>query len=677
MIAPGRPAAALAERPGATDPPVTPTSARSVRMVVSLVAEAVIRQFGSQAWRDVLERLERLGLVRFDTYDDDELLALVAALPLPAEWQLEERLRWVGRTVVPAVATRYPMLFEPLSSPQEVLLTLSGLLRPLAEEEAELGLAVARQAGGALEVRYRSTRGLCALTAGFIDGVADHLGYEALIEQPICTCRDGREGCLLVCDFVVSPERTIAPSGARDETARTVFIEEAVAPPHGRRADRARIVTRLQMTAVLAASLVTIFLAQELLWKAERVPRAPWEHVFSGLSVTWLIPVLPAVLALVGMALFPWGGRSREDPGTIPNEICFRIVSRGDNQPALFATISRLRVELARQPASPYRIEVITDTPVLLPAGRDLVHFVVPPDYSTTNGTLFKGRALQYAVEHSDLPDDGWVLHLDEESEVTASAFEGVRSAVYEEEASGRHAIGQGAILYHRYLRRYPVLTLADSLRTGDDVGRFYLQHRLGRAVFGLHGSFILARNSVVKEIGFDFGPEGSITEDAFWALVAMDRGYRSRWIDGFLEEQSTRSVMDFLRQRRRWFLGLLMVVRHAPVAWRWRLTLALSVVVWALAWTGILYTYAQLVVGIRAPEPTRWIGNFSFAVYVLLYVLGLRVNLDGLGATRGIKRLGWYVAQVALLPLFAVLEAGGILYALIKPHFGFHVVAK
>ena len=125
--------------------------------------------------------------------------------------------------------------------------------------------------------------------------------------------------------------------------------------------------------------------------------------------------------------------------------------------------------------------------------------------------------------------------------------------------------IGRGAILYHRQWRTHPILTLADNVRTGDDFARFHFQHRLSVTVFGLHGSYIVVKNSVEKQIGFDFGPKGSITEDAFWAMVAMQDGYRCRWVDGYLEEQSTQSVSDFVRQRRRWFQGLAKVALYAP----------------------------------------------------------------------------------------------------------------
>lgn len=93
--------------------------------------------------------------------------------------------------------------------------------------------------------------------------------------------------------------------------------------------------------------------------------------------------------------------------------------------------------------------------------------------------------------------------------------------------------------------------------RTGDDLGHYYLQHRVGFTLFGLHGAYIVCRQDVEAKIGLDLGPRGSITEDAWWILLAMKQSYRTKWIDGYLEEQATQSLMDFLKQRRRWYYGL------------------------------------------------------------------------------------------------------------------------
>lgn len=203
-------------------------------------------------------------------------------------------------------------------------------------------------------------------------------------------------------------------------------------------------------------------------------------------------------------------------------------------------------------------------------------------------------------------------------------------------------------------------MTLADNLRTGDDFARLHFQHRLGVTIFGLHGSYILVRNDIEKQIGFDFGPKSSITEDAFWALVAMQRGHRCRWVEGYLEEQSTQSLSDFIKQRRRWFQGLAKVAIHAPVRFRWRICLGTNTILWALAPFAMLYTVAIFIYG---PTLSSWIhslANFTFACFATLYLLGLITNMDEYGISKWYKRLGWSTVQIVLLPVFSIMESLG-----------------
>jgi egghead protein (zeste-white 4 protein) len=290
---------------------------------------------------------------------------------------------------------------------------------------------------------------------------------------------------------------------------------------------------------------------------------------------------------------------------------------------------------------------------------------------------LYKARALQFAVERSTLPDRAWLMHLDEESHITPSVVLGICRAVAEEHDSESPRIGQGLILYHRNLEEDLLFGLADSIRSGDDVGRFYIQHRLGVTLFGLHGSFILVRNDIEKDIGFDVGPEGSVTEDAFWALEQMALGRRCRWVDGVVVEQAPQRLRDFLKQRRRWYVGLCHVVRHAPVPLRWRLPLALSIAAWSCAWLGVVYTYVNFVTGIDTPD-VIWVGGtFAFAVYVAQYLVGLRMNMDHRGIRSFWRRARLYALQLLLVPVFALMEAAGVVYGIVKPESAFHVISK
>jgi beta-1,4-mannosyltransferase len=432
---------------------------------------------------------------------------------------------------------------------------------------------------------------------------------------------------------------------------------------------------RVAAAVITGAFFATMVALHVALWQVVSYEDGDLGPVVSLLPFAWIVAVPSTLIGLVGLFL----GRARDTSWRHPMpdlEVSFRIVTRGQNAEALRATVANVRAEMALRPRFRYRVEVVTDQHVEMEPAADLHQIVVPAGYRTPRGTLFKARALQYALRASSLQDSDWIMHLDEESQVTGSAIDGIARAIREEEASGEHRIGQGAILYHRDLARNKLLTLADMIRTGDDVGRFRLQHRVGQTLFGLHGSFILVRNSVEKEVGFDFGPLGSITEDAFWALLQMDRGRRSRWVDGYVAEQPPRSVLDFLRQRRRWFIGLVLIALGGPVRWRYRAALGALVGLWAVSWIGVALCWVNLALAIPSPLWVALLADLALAYHVALYVIGLRVNLHASGRS-GPSTLGLYLQQVVLIPLFSVMEAGAVAYGTLKPDTGFHVVRK
>ena len=427
-------------------------------------------------------------------------------------------------------------------------------------------------------------------------------------------------------------------------------------------------VARFSITLLLVL-FVGVVVVKAIWQRNDLVVSQPgWEM----LNLIWLVYVPPILVGIVGLIAY----RSTSTPAhAIDNLVSYRIISKGQNFQALQQTIDSIGRVMRDNPLFAYRVEVVTDLPVKIPPG--VRHFLMPATYRTAKGSMYKARAMQYALERSDLRPDAWIMHLDEESEVTPSVVDGIAAAIGEEERTGQYRIGQGAILYHRLLDRHPFLTLADSLRTADDLGRFYLQYRFGKAVFGMHGSFILVRNSVEKAVGFDLGPEGSITEDTYWSLVLSASGHGFRWVDGYVLEQSTQSLMDFLKQRRRWFLGLTLAVVSAPAPWQDKAVLGASLVTWAstlLAWP---ITIADLVTGTTAPEWIQIAASFALAGYATHYLVGLFVNLND-RHVYGWKRLYLYVFQILALPAYSVMESAAVIYAVLRPDFaGFHVVEK
>ena len=429
------------------------------------------------------------------------------------------------------------------------------------------------------------------------------------------------------------------------------------------------------------ASMIAISLALHSLSPSATPPRTLVESIVSWSSLLWLGALLPGSLGLIGTLLYRFP-TDLDDARPINRMICWRIVTAGKNIDVVLSTIRRCQSEMAETPLAPYVIGVVIDecTNVALLPGEDadVRIIVVPREYVTPNNSRFKARALHYAILNSQITDTAWIVHLDEETQPTQSAIKGVCKFIAQEEASRRLRIGQGALLYHREWERHPFLTLADNVRTGDDFARFYLQHRLGITIFGLHGSFIVVRNDVQKATGgFDFGPHGDITEDAFWAVQAMQNGLRCAWVDGYLEEQSCLSIMDFLRQRRRWFHGLVKTVLYAPVKLRWRFGLGLNTMLWALAPFAMVYTVFTVFHSVAIPLVVRVLASYSFATYALWYITGLKANMDEHGIKSLRKRARLLLLQILLIPLFCVLEGLGVAWGLATQANGFEVVKK
>jgi egghead protein (zeste-white 4 protein) len=136
-------------------------------------------------------------------------------------------------------------------------------------------------------------------------------------------------------------------------------------------------------------------------------------------------------------------------------------------------------------------------------------------------------------------------------------------------------------------------------------------------------------------------------------------------------------SIIDFLRQRRRWFQGLVKTVLYAPTKMRWRMSLGLSTGVWALAPFALIYTIINLFTGVEIPSIVRILAIYSFSTNILWYAIGLRVNMDEHAIKSALKRILITLAQIIFVPAFGALEALGVLWALASPARGFDVVEK
>lgn len=175
--------------------------------------------------------------------------------------------------------------------------------------------------------------------------------------------------------------------------------------------------------------------------------------------------------------------------------ICIRVVTRGDFPKLVRDNVTRNMNLCLDVGMENFMIEVVTDKAINLPTHRRVREVVVPPDYKTKTGALFKSRALQYCLEDdvNILAENDWIVHLDEETLLTENSVCGILNFVLD----GQHQFGQGLITYANENIVNWLTTLADSFRVADDMGKlrfqFYVFHK---PLFSWKGSYVVTQVS-------------------------------------------------------------------------------------------------------------------------------------------------------------------------------------
>jgi hypothetical protein len=284
------------------------------------------------------------------------------------------------------------------------------------------------------------------------------------------------------------------------------------------------------------------------------------------LGLSWLL-VIPAValgMGLAGQIMYPCVVPT--PPVPIKQQLAspvaqrtdlklyWRIVTRGLSPDLVAANVlDGFRVLSAcGLPRERWEIEVVADNAMGIAARTrtEVLEVTVPSDYRCPNGGKFKARALHYATSHSSARRHDWIVHMDEETRFTAETVAHVLTHCLKEhdlwdtKRSPWGNIGQGVIVYNTTAIESTLCSLADSIRVGDDFGKFALQYRVWEdPLIGMHGSFVVCQNAVEIDFGFDHGLEGSITEDTFFAMHIAEHGVKVKWCLGHMYEQSPFNV--------------------------------------------------------------------------------------------------------------------------------------
>lgn len=357
----------------------------------------------------------------------------------------------------------------------------------------------------------------------------------------------------------------------------------------------------------------------------------------------------------------------------VTKRLVVTYVSRGDNKIALERAIAATKLILEDMQVQ-YWIEVVTDMPVRV--GAD-THYVVPDSYKTPKAAKYKARALHYASQMRRANRRDYVLHMDEESVITPQVVHGIHKFIHA--SSSLLRIGQGEIKYnaHNYGKNI-LITAIDAIRTGDDLGRFRTQYKVfGKPLFGMHGSFFVVPALLERRVGFDLGGKGSITEDAYFALVCADRGIRFEWVEGFIREQSPFTILALLKQRRRWITGLRLLMWDRTISFKQRLILGINMTLWRAAWVGPIVTAWNFIAGGSVvPTWATVMSAFLSGMVIVVYMIGAYRNVTDIDMPLYKQVFIWIMSGI-LAPIACAIEGIAVMYSIVRPIAVFEVVDK
>ncbi|XP_034950415.1 beta-1,4-mannosyltransferase egh [Chelonus insularis] len=355
--------------------------------------------------------------------------------------------------------------------------------------------------------------------------------------------------------------------------------------------------------------------------------------------------------------------------------ICIRIVTRGDYPQLVKTNVKRNLDKCLEEGLENFQIEVVSDKPINIMSHRRIRELVVPSNYRTKSGALFKARALQYCLENSvnELADHDWIVHLDEETLLTGNSVRGILNFVLD----GKHQFGQGLITYANEDVVNWITTLADSFRVADDMGKlrfqFYMFHK---PLFSMKGSFVVTQMGAERQVSFDNGMDGSVAEDCFFAMKAYSQGYTFNFIEGEMWEKSPFTLWDFVQQRKRWLQGILLVVHSKAIPFKKKIMLAISCYSWV---TLPLSTSNIILAGlcpINCPRLMDMTCAFIGAISIYMYVFGVikSFSLYRFGLARYIICI---CGALATIPFNLIIENIAVIWGIFGKKHKFYVVSK
>ncbi|XP_053600244.1 beta-1,4-mannosyltransferase egh [Plodia interpunctella] len=417
---------------------------------------------------------------------------------------------------------------------------------------------------------------------------------------------------------------------------------------------------------------------------AEKSVFDPWKtYGIFGTVLLYLLRLLtlltiPQVLCnffgLIFFNAFPGKVKLKGSPLLAPF-ICIRVVTRGDFPKLVRDNVTKNMNLCVDAGMEHFMIEVVTDKVINLPKHTRVREVVVPSEYKTKTGALFKSRALQYCLEDNVnvLADTDYIVHLDEETLLTDNCIRGILNFVLD----GQYQFGQGLITYANENIVNWMTTLADSFRVADDMGKlrfqFYMFHR---PLFSWKGSYVVTQVGAEKKVSFDNGLDGSVAEDCYFAMKAYAQGYTFNFVEGEMWEKSPFTLWDFIQQRKRWIQGILLVVHSKEIPIMHKIFLAISCYSWVTLPLSTSNMFLAAVCPIPCPFVLDIVCCFIGAVNIYMYIFGV-IKSFPVYRFGPLKFFLFICGALATIPFNIIIENIAVIWGVLGKKHKFYIVNK
>ncbi|KAF2762996.1 hypothetical protein EJ05DRAFT_22765 [Pseudovirgaria hyperparasitica] len=398
----------------------------------------------------------------------------------------------------------------------------------------------------------------------------------------------------------------------------------------------------------------TTWTPSALIWLAMVLPAKPFHH-FSMLATCW--PCRPF--------------RLTNKPAVRPfNRLLICLVTRGEQEDVVRRSILPVQ-DIVAHIDPKISLHILTEEVnahkfrnAAVYAPHVQVHGV-PKSY-TPRFAKHKARSLEWFRVNMCLRDDDWVLHIDEETLIDAYLL---RTCITYITRQTHCEIGTGVIHYNSNGYFSSIIPqIGDLSRVQDDWGRGqFLANVPHRATLGIHGAFFLASGKVENAVSWE---TAHLTEDYWFLLGAMKKGFRIGWVPAIAREVSPRSIGDYVKQRRRWYTGV-----RTLGQWEGRWVLF----AWFWGFVELFYNIWTLASGTSERAVPRWLFSvivFEWTCFRLFSFLTVLVQDWDAGVPFWRMVYSQALAQL-LRPYVDLLDSYAAVVSVLKPDQTFQIINK